>query len=234
MPRSAAFNEHLREESRQAILEHALALFSAQGYEGTSMKAIADAAGMSPGLIYHYFDGKESLLHAIFEESMRDVLASFAAADAAPAPADRIEALVRASVRILREHLSFWRLSYGARMQGSVLAALGDRLPRWTAEITRTLARYFREAGAPEPELEAALLFALIDGVSQHYALDPARYPLDEVAERIVRLYRRAPARAPFTGDDDDDDDGSRPGGVPARAPARPRRDPARRPRGRR
>jgi AcrR family transcriptional regulator len=198
-PRSDAVNDRLREESRRAIVEHALRLFGANGYDRTSMKAIAEAAGMSPGLIYHYFESKERLLHALFEESMADVRASFAEADAAPTPNDRIAALVRASFRILRGNLAFWRLSYGARMQGAVLDALGDRMPAWTTQIVDTLARYFREAGAPRPEVEAAILFALIDGVSQHFALAPDAYPLDTVADAIVAAYGRRPDNALFS-----------------------------------
>ena len=198
-PRSTIANTRLREESRRAIIEQALALFGTRGYDATSMKAIAEAAGMSPGLIYHYFDGKERLLHAIFEESMADVGATFAAADRAPTPERRIEALLRACAHTLREHLPFWRLSYGARMQGAVLAVLGDRVPQWTGAIRDTLARYLREAGVPDAEREALVLFALIDGVCQHYALDPERYPLDDVMARIAAAYRASGARGLFS-----------------------------------
>lgn len=48
---------------------------------------------------------------------------------------------------------------------------------------------YFQAAGAAQPEIEAAILFAVIDGISQHYALDPARYPLDAVEDALVRRY---------------------------------------------
>ena len=154
------------------------------------MRAIADRAGVSVGLLYTHFEGKDGLLRALFEASMADVRASFAEAEAEGPPARRIERLVRASFAILRRRETFWRLSYGVRMQDAVLAGLGDRVLTWTDEIRRVLERYLREAGFPEPEIEAALLFALIDGVSQHYVLDPARYPLDAVVERIVARYR--------------------------------------------
>jgi hypothetical protein len=39
------------------------------------------------------------------------------------------------------------------------------------------------------PRLEAVILFALIDGVSQHYVLTPDDYPLEQVAARIVAAY---------------------------------------------
>ena len=46
-----------------------------------------------------------------------------------------------------------------------------------------------RATGADDPEILAELLFATIDGVAEHYALDPEHYPLDQVVERFVSLY---------------------------------------------
>lgn len=69
----------------------------------------------------------------------------------------------------------------------------------WVDTIRRTLARYFREAGAGEPELEGALLFALIDGVTQHFVVDPEHYPLEQMADRIVGAYSRAERSSLFT-----------------------------------
>jgi AcrR family transcriptional regulator len=194
-PRRPEQNERIRAASRAKIVEHALRLFARHGYERTSVKMIADAAGISQGLLYNYFASKDALLGAIFEASMDDVRASFAAAEAEPDPARRVERLVRESFRVLRGNLDFWRLSYGVRMQAAVLEGLGGRLPAWTATIRATLARYLAEAGVAEPELEAALLFALIDGVSQHYVLDPDQYPLEELAERIIGRYRELTPR---------------------------------------
>jgi AcrR family transcriptional regulator len=196
MPRSAALNERLREESRAKILEHAVDLFGRNGVDRTSMSMIAKAAGVSPGLIYHYFEGKPDLLRAIVALGMRDVAATFVHADEGDrTPADRIARLVRAALGGVRDNLQFWRLMYGLRMQGAVLDALGDDVPGSTDAIRSRIEEYFRNAGAARPDLEAALLFALVDGVAQHYALEPATYPLDAVIERMVERYRELGAR---------------------------------------
>lgn len=189
-PRTAEQNERVRAASRARIMEAALELFARNGYERTPVKMIAEAAGISQGLLYNYFDGKDALLRALFEASMGDVRASFAAADAEPDPTRRVERLVRGGFEVVRRNMAFWRLSYGVRMQAAVLEGLGDHLPVWTETIHRTLERYLREAGVPDPAVEAAILFALIDGVSQHYVLDPENYPIAEVADRIVSRYR--------------------------------------------
>jgi AcrR family transcriptional regulator len=189
LPRTAEQNEALRAESQGRILAAALRLFAERGYAQTSIRAIAQEAGIAQGLLYNYFAGKEALLRAIFEQSMADVRASFAAAEAA-APGQQIERLVRASFAIVRHNLPFWQLSYGVRAQPAVLAGLGDALPSWLATIRDTVERYVRDAGAPNPEVEGEILFALIDGATQHYALQPHTYPLGAVEEAIVAHYQ--------------------------------------------
>jgi AcrR family transcriptional regulator len=195
-PRSPESNEAIRAESRARILEHALALFAELGYERTTVRAIAERAGISQGLLYNYFRGKDDLLYAIFEQSMRDVRESFALAEEAPA-GRRTEALVRAAFEVLGRNERFWRLSYGLRMQAPLLTGLGEGLHRWTAEVRATLERYLREDGFERPELEATILFAHIDGIAQHYVLEPERYPLGEVIEALVQRYTAGERNVP-------------------------------------
>lgn len=189
MPRTHEQNLQQREETRAKLLNSAMTLFAQRGYSETSVKMIAQHAGVAQGLLYNYFDGKEGLLVALFEQSLAQVRESFAAAEDPADPRPSIERLIRASFAIVRENLRFWQLSYGVRNQVAVIAGLGEQLHTWTDSIRRTLEGYFKAAGAEQPEIEAAILFAVIDGISQHYALDPAHYPLDAVEEALVGRY---------------------------------------------
>ena len=49
------------ERTRMQIMEAALNLFTQQGYHGTSMRQIAESAGIALGGIYNHFDGKEEI-----------------------------------------------------------------------------------------------------------------------------------------------------------------------------
>ena len=53
------------EKSRVAILEAALDLFSRQGYRGTSIREIAQSAGVSTGNVYHHFPDKETIFQTV-------------------------------------------------------------------------------------------------------------------------------------------------------------------------
>jgi AcrR family transcriptional regulator len=55
---------------REQILETALGLFAAQGFDATSTRQIAREAGIAEGLIFHYFPTKASLLTAVLEDRL--------------------------------------------------------------------------------------------------------------------------------------------------------------------
>ena len=60
-----------REASERAILDAALELFAAHGYEQTSIRKIATKVGYSPGAIYSYFSSKEEIFLTLAEDGVR-------------------------------------------------------------------------------------------------------------------------------------------------------------------
>src|SRR5882724_3131030 len=55
------------EQTRTLILETALRLFRERGYDRTTMRAIADEAGVSVGNAYYYFSSKEHLIQGFYD-----------------------------------------------------------------------------------------------------------------------------------------------------------------------
>ena len=61
------------EETREAILEAGVELFSAQGFEGTSVRAIEIAAETKRGLVAYHFGDKEALWRAVADRVFADL-----------------------------------------------------------------------------------------------------------------------------------------------------------------
>ncbi len=55
------------EDRREQIIDAAMHVFAQKGFSRATNKDIAREAGITPGLIYHYFESKEALLKAIIE-----------------------------------------------------------------------------------------------------------------------------------------------------------------------
>ena len=61
--------DRYRRELRAEIAEAALAIFARDGFEGFSIRKLAEQVGCSPGAIYLHFAGKDALFDALVEES---------------------------------------------------------------------------------------------------------------------------------------------------------------------
>jgi len=65
MPKTTEQYNEIRLEKKQLIMNVALELFAEHGFKSTSISQIAEAAGISKGLMYNYFCSKEDLLKAV-------------------------------------------------------------------------------------------------------------------------------------------------------------------------
>ena len=91
------------DQQRQNIIRAALAEFSRTGFAGTSLRRIAEQAGVAHGLIRHYFQGKEELFHSaadyLFGEMAKPLLQAAEQVDTDD-PVKQLTVQVRAYVRM--------------------------------------------------------------------------------------------------------------------------------------
>lgn len=189
MPRTAEQNEQIRQATRTAIVEAAMTCFAQNGYAHTSIRQIAAQAGISTGLMYHYFESKEALLETVLENCMAILSGVLLGAYKQGKAGERIPGLLWAMFAMLEEDQEFWALFQMLRSQPAITAVVGDAFRRWTRRLRNLFTVELRGAGRDEPEVDALILYSLIEGTIQQYLLDPDEYPLSTVAERIVGEY---------------------------------------------
>ena len=98
-------NGALRSRRRADMISIAAELFAQKGYRATTVREIADAAGILSGSLYHHFDSKESIGDEILSGFINEVLANYrAAVDSAPDPRAALEQIVRSTSRTLSQH----------------------------------------------------------------------------------------------------------------------------------
>jgi AcrR family transcriptional regulator len=92
-------------ERREEILAIAAELFAARGFATTTVRDIADGAGILSGSLYHHFDSKESMVDEILRRFLDGVLASYREAIAeTDDPVDALRALVHIAFDTLMSH----------------------------------------------------------------------------------------------------------------------------------
>jgi TetR/AcrR family transcriptional regulator, cholesterol catabolism regulator len=98
-------NGGTRSQRRADVVRLAGDLFAQKGFRATTVREIADAAGILSGSLYHHFDSKESIGDEILSGFLNDVLAAYrGAVAAADDPRDAVERIVRTSSHTLARH----------------------------------------------------------------------------------------------------------------------------------
>src|SRR5512140_2780291 len=80
MPRTAEAVQKIRDERHDQIIQAALRVFARRGFAATKITDVAAAAGISHGLVNHYFASKEELYQAIVADTLDGALRVTAAA----------------------------------------------------------------------------------------------------------------------------------------------------------
>ena len=128
----------LTAEKQRDILEAGIAVFADGGFHTASMAAIARQAGISVGVLYRYYSGKEDLFRACLRHSLsalEQVLEEVTA---------REESLLHRARRIIQALLSFSRAHPShIRMYHQITASAGEDAARLAGEIEGVTARLY-------------------------------------------------------------------------------------------
>lgn len=92
-------------ERRRELLDTAAEVFAAHGYNATTVRKIADEAGILAGSLYYHFDSKESMVDEILATFLTELWNGYDTVLAAGlGPRETIEALVTESFREIDRH----------------------------------------------------------------------------------------------------------------------------------
>ncbi|WP_375422288.1 TetR/AcrR family transcriptional regulator [uncultured Sphingomonas sp.] len=186
--------ERVETEARRASLIEATArVLARDGAAGASVRAIAAAAGVSPGLVTHHFASVDALVARTYADVGERVAAALRAATAAAGddPRARLEAYVAASFAppiadpsLLATWTALWSLTRSN-------AAVATEHDRSYAAYRSELETLLTACGVPAGELRltALSIAALVDGLWLELCLSPTGFTAEEartVASRHV------------------------------------------------
>jgi len=188
-PRSEKQFAAMRRKSKRAIRNGSLKLFARKGFSRTTMEDIARQVGISKGLIYNYFTGKEEVLESLIDEFVERIMPAPLPQAAGADPAKHLERLIRVWFHEVRRNPDLIRI--GVQFHSDF--TLRKIVRRKQAEIERTYAGHleevFRRLGSPDPAMETLLLGAVLDGISLNYVAAPEKFPIDKIEQHLIRQY---------------------------------------------
>ena len=185
---------------RQQLLRASARLFREKGYDGTSVRDIAQATGMQSGSWVYHFATKQDILEAVMEEGLVDALGRIEAIAAQDlSPRRKFEQLVRTHLdTILGPGQDFipvvlyeWR-----SLEPAALGRVTVPLKRYEAIWQAAIARLQQSGEWPgRTRIDALLLFGALNWIARWYR-PGGPLDVDALADECVRFFLRSPVPA--------------------------------------
>ena len=203
-PRSADQRVARGDATRSQILAAAREVLAADGYSGTSTRAVADRAGVQLSLVHYHFGGKQGLLLEVLERENELLLQRQHKLYAAPGPlADKWrvacdfldEDIHSGYVRVL------WELWAAGLADEDLAAGWRAAMAGWRSLLESVYAAWADDLGLELPisaRAMATLIGNLFEGIEIELlaGVPPEQAPHREVLEAIGVLIERAESRA--------------------------------------
>jgi TetR/AcrR family transcriptional regulator, cholesterol catabolism regulator len=192
---------------RQELLAIAADLFADRGFKHTTVRDIADAAGILSGSLYHHFDSKESMVDEILSSFQTELFKTYDRIVGSDRDARaKVEAVVRASFRAIDQHhaeVAIFQNDAGYLMGFERFGYLREHNVRFRA-LWLDLLREGVDSGALRPDVDAELVFRFIRDtvwVAVRWYRPGGEMSADQVADQYLSILldgvaaRRRPVR---------------------------------------
>lgn len=173
MPRTEEANQRIRDAQRAKILDAARKVFARKGY-GATMADVAAAAGVSQGLAYRYFAGKETIFRELVQQTSRSGVSTLQhILDMPGTPGERLHFLISLLFRNRPEGLEYYQLVQQALNDETIPNDLRELLLRPGQTLPDVLRQLIvegqasREVAPGDPDQLVIIVIACFDGFSR-------------------------------------------------------------------
>jgi AcrR family transcriptional regulator len=199
-PRNAEKNKEQSLQTRQKILDASLETFTELGFHGARISDIASRAGMSHGILYHYFKSKQDIFRELVDYALDTSIAAVNAALEIEGSAwekirNLVDSLIRVAINAKSSH--YFLIMIQAMTQGRAIAGLQpyimEKSKSHYANLIPLIIRAQAEGKAVEgdPTQIADCFFALIQGLAVNH-LQNQQGGQSVTPDIILNLFRRS------------------------------------------
>ena len=156
------------DDKQTHIITTAERLFSAKGYHGTSVRDIAEEAGVNLAMISYYFGSKDKLMQALFEERTRDITSKIEKLlrDDSLSPFEKLDNIVDDYVERITYKQQFYKIMLHEQLieKNGVVASLLNELKKRNISIVKKLIEEGQEKGVFKKNIDIVLLMNTMIG----------------------------------------------------------------------
>ena len=174
------------EDKPRRILDAAVRVFAAQGYDASRVGDVAKEAGVAYGLVYHYYGSKDAVLEAVFREAWGRLLAAVALAEeTGEDAAEQLELVVKIVLRSWRDAPDLVRLLVREVTRNPHIQDELDEIGQAFATLERMIRRGQADGAFRadlDPKLAAWMLYGALEEVLTGWVLGQLPDDADAVA----------------------------------------------------
>ncbi|HYK57156.1 MAG TPA: TetR family transcriptional regulator [Flavisolibacter sp.] len=167
-------------EKQIHIIRIAEKLFAEKGFNGTSVRDIAEAAGVNIAMISYYFGSKEKLMQALFEERTSGIVGRVETLLKVESltPFQKIEILIDDYIERLVEKQQFYKIMLHEQMfeNNPVISTLLSEQRQRNAGIIEKLIKEGQEKGAFKKGIDIVFLMNTMVGIGQQTFINQNLY----------------------------------------------------------
>ena len=177
--------------SLDTLLDAAVGLFNERGYEATSVDEVATRLGVTKSAIYHHVPSKVELLRLALDRALDALFAVTQETGATTGPAiDRLEYVVRGSVRVLAAELPFVTLLLRLRGNTEIERTALQRRREFDRVVTGLVRAAEHEGDVRsdvDPGVISRLLFGTVNSLTEWYR-PGGDLSADDLADAVVTI----------------------------------------------
>lgn len=191
MPRTEKQYQLIREEKRELILNTALEFFAQQGFHSTSIDQIAKKAGISKGLIYNYFESKNSILNEILKTGFDAIYYYFDINHDGVLSYNEFEFFIRKSFDEMTGNRNFWKLYFSLMMQPVVTEKYINNYSEASSNLYKILIRFLTDLGSTHPQKDILIVSSLLKGAFMIMVTSPSFNEEEKYVDTILEGFQR-------------------------------------------
>lgn len=192
MPRTPEENDRIRQASKEKIRAAAMGLFIKQGYYVTSISDIAKQAGISKGLLYNYYKGKEELLSEMVEARIKEVVEVMEEAVTLNTPREQLEHIINGAIDNIHQKPEVHRFYLHLQTQPESDEELKKYSHLIIEENVRQFefqCKIFESMGETEPRKRSLYFSSVLQGIMLMISTYHQGFPIEEIKNQIINEF---------------------------------------------
>ncbi|MET1178843.1 TetR/AcrR family transcriptional regulator [Peribacillus simplex] len=192
MPRTPEENDRIRQASKEKIRAAAMELFMKQGYYATSISDIAKKAGISKGLLYNYYKGKEELLSEMVVARIKEVVEVMEEAFTLNTPREQLEYIVNGAIDNIHKKPEVHRFYLHLQTQPEAdedLIKYSHLIIEENARQFEFQCKIFESMGEEEPRKRSLYFSSVLQGIMLMISTYQQGFPVEEIKNQIIREF---------------------------------------------